>query len=71
MDGSGHLLHIKDGLTQGVPLTMIFCGIGIHPLICEICATHPHITQTWYVDGAGTRGGFAALQEHMRDLVVR
>ena len=32
-DGSCHFLHSKEGVTQGVPLAMIACGIGVLPLI--------------------------------------
>ena len=32
-DGSGHLLHSKEGVTQGDPLAMISYGIGVLPLV--------------------------------------
>ena len=31
--GSGHFLHIKEGVTQGYPLSMIAYRIGFLPLI--------------------------------------
>ena len=52
VDGSGHFFHSKEGATQGYPLAMISYGIGILPLICELCTAHPHVKQPWYVDDA-------------------
>ena len=39
--GSGHLLHSKEGLTQGHPLSMIAYSIGVLPLIRELLEAHP------------------------------
>ena len=72
-DGSGHLLQRKEGMTQGGPLAMISYGIGILPLICNICnphGVHPHVTHPWYSDDTGTGGHFVALHYHMEDLLV-
>ena len=66
-----HFLYKKQCVTQGGTLAMISYGIGILPLIFEICAVYPHITQLWYADYSGAGGKFAALQNHMQDLVVR
>ena len=35
-DRSGHFLHSKEGVTQGVPLAIIAYGIGVLPIIREI-----------------------------------
>ena len=40
-DGSGHFLHIKEGVTQEDPLAMIAYGIGFLPLIREIWGASP------------------------------
>ena len=56
-DGSGHFLHIKEGVTQGDPLAMITYGIGVLPLIWELRDPHPRVTQPWYADDAGAGGG--------------
>ena len=56
-DGSGHFLHIKEGVTQGDPLAMIAYGIGVLPLIRDLRRDHPHVTQPWYTDDGGGRGG--------------
>ena len=55
-DGSGHFLHIKDGVTQGDALVMIAYGIGVLPLIRELREAHPRVTQPWYADDAGAKG---------------
>ena len=70
-DGSGHLLHIKQGVTQGDPLCMIAYGIKILLIIREICTTHPHVVQPWYADETGAGETFEALHEHMRNLLAR
>ena len=44
-EGSGHLLHSKEGVTQGGPLSMIEYGIGFLPIIRELQDTHTHVTQ--------------------------
>ena len=70
-DGSGHLLHSKDGVTQGDPLAMIAYGIGILPLIRYLRRYHPCVTQAWYADDAGAGGGFGDIMDHFRDLQLR
>ena len=69
--GSGHFLHIKEGVTQGYPLVMITYGIGVLPLIREILGSHPHTTQPWYADDVGAGGKFEHSIAHLRDLQAR
>ena len=45
VDGSGHFLQIKEGVTQGYPFVMIEYCIGILPLIHELRTAHTQITQ--------------------------
>ena len=71
MDISGHFLHSKEGMTQGYPLAMTAYDIGILTLILYIRAVHSQVMQLWYTDDAGAGGKFEALQEHMRDMMVR
>ena len=71
VDEYGQFLHRKEGGNQGDILSMIAYYIGILPLICEIRAVHPHITHPWFTCDAGAGGKSTALQDHMRDLVVR
>ena len=70
-DGSGHFLHIKEGLTQGDPLSTIAYGIGVLPLIREIRGSHPRITQPWYADDVGAGGKFIHILAHLRDAQAR
>ena len=55
-DGSVHFFHSKEGMTQGDPLAIIACGIGVLPLTRELQSAHLWVTQTWYADEAGTGG---------------
>ena len=71
MDGSGHFLYSKEGVTKGDPLAMISYGIGIPLLVLEICATHPQLTHMRYMYDDGVGVIFMSLQAHMRDLMVR
>ena len=70
-DGSGHLLHSKEFMTQEDPLAMIAYGIGCLPLIRELRSAHPLVTQPWYADDTGVGGTFQHVQEHFRDLQAR
>ena len=45
VDGSGHFLHSKEGVTQGDPIAMITYGIGVLPLIRDLKRAHPCVTQ--------------------------
>ena len=44
-DGAGHSLHRKEGVIQGVPLSMISYGLGVLPPIREIRDAHTRVTQ--------------------------
>ena len=70
-DGSGHFFHIKVGVTQGEPLSMIEYGIKFLPLIRELRGAHPWVTQPWYADDAGSGGKFQNILEHFRYLQAR
>ena len=61
-------MHIKEGVTQGDPLTIITYGIGLIPLIRELRGAHPRVTQPWYSDDAGAGGKFQNILEHFGDL---
>ena len=50
---------------------MIAYGIDILPLVCELRAAHPQVTQPWYAYDAGLEGNFKALQDHMQEIMVR
>ena len=71
MDRSIHFLHIKEGMAQGDPISMMAYGIGILPLIRELHAAHPHFKQPWYADDTGAGGKLETPQEHIRDMMVR
>ena len=51
---------------------MILYGIETPPpLICELRMAHYNVTQPCYEDNAGSGGTFEALQDHMREFLVR
>ena len=68
---SGHFLHSNEGVTQGDPLALIAYGIGVLPLIKDLRRAHPHVTQPWYADDAGTGPKFEEIIDHFRDLQLR
>ena len=70
-DGTGHLLHSKKGVTQGYPLAMITYGLGFLPLIQDLRAAHPRVTQLWYADDAGAGENFADIRLHLDDLMLQ
>ena len=70
-DGSGHFLYIKEGVTQGYPISIIFYGIGVLALIREIRGAHPCVTQPWYAEDVGSGGKFTRILAHLRDLHAR
>ena len=53
-EGLCHLLHSKEGVTQGDPLYMIEYVIGVLPLIQELWDAHPCVTHLCYADDAGS-----------------
>ena len=64
-------MHIKKGVTQGDPLTMITYDIGVLPLIRALQGAHPRITQPWYADDAWVKGKFPHILAHLQDLQAR
>ena len=71
MDGSGHFLNSKEGVTKGEPLAMISYEIGVLPLIRELQGYHLHVTQPWYTDDGGAGRKFGHILEHIQDLQAR
>ena len=70
-DSSGHFLNSKKGKTQGVSLAMIAYGIGVLPLIRELCDAPPRVTQPWYVDDARAGENFGHILDHFKDMQAR
>ena len=60
-EGSSHLLHSKEGVTQGVILALITYDIGLPPLLRELWEAHTHVTHPWYAYDAVAGGG---IQPH-------
>ena len=68
---SGHLLHSKEGMTQGCTLFIITYGIGILPLVQELHDIHPCIAQPCYANDAWAGGNFVLIIAHVCDLQFR
>ena len=62
------ILHIREGMPQGDPLSMIAYGIGILPLINNTKREIPDVTQPWYADYSVALGMFAILETYFDSL---
>ena len=71
LEGLGHFLHSKKGVTQGDPLAMITYAIGFLPLIRELWDEHPSVTHPWYAYEAVEGGVLGNILAHFKDLQVR
>ena len=47
------IIHSKEGVTQGDPLSMVVYGIGLLPLTLQLKREFPTMYQPWYADDAG------------------
>jgi hypothetical protein len=52
-NGTAHLLHRKEGVTQGDPISTVIYGILLLPLIFLLKEAYPAVNQPWYADDAG------------------
>ena len=67
----GCLLHSKEGVTKGKPLSTITYGLGILPLFRDLRADHPRVTQPWYADDSGAKGTLTGIKQNLNVLVVQ
>jgi hypothetical protein len=65
----GSMLHSREGVTQGDPLSMILYGIRMLPLIRKLKVEFPNLYQPWYADDAGAAGGFEEIHSMFDRLV--
>jgi hypothetical protein len=63
-----HLLIQQEGVTQGDPISMVACGIGVLPLIHQLKHEFPEVEQPWYMDNAGAAGNFDSIRRHLTKL---
>ena len=68
MNRTASIIHSREGVTQGDPLSMIAYSIGILPLINNLKREIPNVTQTWYDDNAWALGTFARLDTYFNSL---
>ena len=72
--GTDHFLYIKGGMNQTPPpppLTMISYILGVLPLIQELWAAHPQVTQPWYVGDVGGGGNFPHILAYLEKLMAQ
>jgi hypothetical protein len=59
--GTGTIIHSKEGVTQGDPISMFGYGVGTLPLARQLKAEVKGLHQPWYADDAGAQGKFEAI----------
>ena len=52
-------------------LAMVEYGLGLLPLIREMCMACPSVTQPWYADDAGAGVTFKGIRRHLDNLMVQ
>ena len=67
-NGEDSFLHIRKGVTQGVPLAMVAYDIGILPLVKKLKEEFTDITQPWFADNYGALGKFSRFRSYSNVL---
>ena len=70
-NGTASILHSREGVTQGISLTMITYVIGILPLIKNLKRATPDVTQPWYADNDRALGTFERLDTYFYSLTCQ
>jgi hypothetical protein len=60
----------EEGVTQGDPLAMVMCGVGLLPLIRILKKAVPDLFQPWHADDAGAGGRFQKIRLYFEKLQV-
>ena len=53
-DGMADTILIREGFTQGEPLSFLVYGLEVLPIIHQLKETFPDIHQPWYADDASS-----------------
>jgi hypothetical protein len=67
-NGAANFLCSEEGVSQGDPLSMFACGVGILPLIRQLKAELPQVEPSWHADDAGAGGKFEDIRRLFRRL---
>ena len=67
-NGTAIFLHSREGVMQGVPLSMVAYGIGVLTLIKQLKAPYPEFTWDWYADNAGSLGTYDNIELYFNSL---
>ena len=60
-NGMSSILHSREVVMQGGPLAMVAYGVGVLPLIKNLKAAHPDVTQTCYAEDVEALGTFVKI----------
>jgi hypothetical protein len=63
------VLHSREGVTQGDPLSMILYGLSLTPLAEALRTAIPQLAQPWYADDAAMIGAVSAIAKAQRLLL--
>ena len=63
-----YIIHSREGVTQGDPLSMILYGITLVPLTEELREEEPTLIQPWYADDAAMIGSTGTVKRAMLKL---
>ena len=61
-NGTDIILHIREGMTQGGPLTMVVYGLRVLLIIKNLKIEHHDVMQPWYSDNLGSIGTFGSIE---------
>ena len=53
-NGVASLMHSREGLTQGNPISMVDFSVGVLLLTKQLKVVYPDFTQPWYAQNAGS-----------------
>ena len=65
-----HILCSKEGVTQGDPLSMVACGLGLLPLAEQLRMEVPDLLQPWCADDSAMAGSTRSIAKAMDLLLV-
>jgi hypothetical protein len=70
VQGTDQLIYSREGVTQGDPLSMMFYGVSLLPLINSL-PRDAETTPTWYADDASVIGPLISIKVWLTDLINR
>ena len=68
LNGDYTLIHSKEGVTQGDPLSMYVYALSVLPLIRAARDANPWVVQSWFADDSAGGADFPELRRHLEYL---